>query len=113
MTWARRFGLAEHPSQTPYEQANQFAHLVPEATIGISAIADLYARDLYSPHNITTDEASNAQFSWLELRPLLWRQWLDRKMRVPSGLKRALFRGDAPEDTAENGTDGTDEAPSA
>ena len=91
MTWARRFGVIQRPSLTPLEQARAFATVVPDAAAGIETIAGLYARDLYSRHPITTDEASDAQASWLELRPLLWQKWLRGKMRLPSGLRRALF----------------------
>lgn len=90
--WARRFGLGDQPSQTPLEQAGAFGQLVPEGTSDLGTLATLYTRDLYSPHPITPDEASDAQMAWLRLLPMLRRQWLDRKTRVPAGLKRALFR---------------------
>ncbi len=89
---ARRFGLADDPSQTPLERAGALAGAVPQAASGAAALADLYTRDLFSPHPITLDDASQAQLTWMELRPLLWRNWLDRRLRLPAGLKRALFR---------------------
>jgi len=92
MQWARRFGLADDPSQTPLERAGALAGAVPQAASGAAALADLYTRDLFSPHPITLDDASQAQLTWMELRPLLWRNWLDRRLRLPAGLKRALFR---------------------
>ena len=45
MRWARRFGLGQHPSLTPLEQAAIFAHAVPDAADGIDSIAQLYAQD--------------------------------------------------------------------
>lgn len=94
MRWARRFGLVERPSQTPLEHAATFGRLVPDANTDLATIANLYTRDLYSPHGITPDEAGDAQLAWLNARPLLLRTWLDRTVRLPAGLKRALFRGE-------------------
>ncbi len=95
LAWARRLGLVDRPSLTPLEQAGAFAAILPEGAGDLDAIAALYTRDLYSPHTITPDEASDGQVAWLRLLPVLRRQWLDRKTRVPAGLKRALFRGES------------------
>lgn len=95
LQWARRFGLIAQPSQTPLEQAQAFGALIPEGAGDLDAIAALYTRDLYSPHLITPDEASDGQVAWFRLLPILRRQWLDRKTRVPAGLKRAMFRGES------------------
>ena len=51
----------QRPSLTPLEQARAFAVVLPDAANGIETIAGLYARDLYSPHPITTEEASDAR----------------------------------------------------
>lgn len=92
LAWARRFGLIAQASQTPLEHAGAFGSIVPEAATELAAIADFYTRHLYSPRPITTVEASEAQFVWLRLRPLLQRRWLARTLSAPAGLKRALFR---------------------
>ncbi|MCO6449566.1 MAG: transglutaminase domain-containing protein [Caldilineales bacterium] len=94
MVWVRRFGLSEDPSLTPLEQAGALMTLTPDAADGIGAIADLYVRDRYSPYEISTDEASDAQLSWLNLRPVLWRYWMQQRSRLPSGFRRAIFRSD-------------------
>ncbi len=91
MTWARRLGLAQDPSKTPFEQAALFANAVPEAASDIDYIVDIYARDLYSPYELSTDDASNAQLSWLTLRPLLWKHWIRLQLHLPEGLRRSLF----------------------
>ncbi len=92
LAWAQRFGLIAQPSQTPLEHAGAFGSLVPDAAAELTTIADFYTRHLYSPRPITTAEASDAQFAWLRLRPLLQRRWLERTLRAPAGLRRALFR---------------------
>ncbi len=102
MRWARRFGMGERPSQTPLEYAALFGRVVPEAGADLATIAHLYTRDLYSPHDITPDEAGQAQLAWLNARPLLLRSWLDRRVRLPAGLKRAFFRDGANEAPARN-----------
>ncbi len=91
MRWAQRFGLGQHPSLTPLEQAAVFASAVPEAADGIDSIAKLYTQDTYSPHEISTEEASEAQYSWLTIRPIFWRYWLGQRIHLPEGLKRSLF----------------------
>ncbi|HEY51998.1 MAG TPA: transglutaminase domain-containing protein [Caldilineae bacterium] len=91
MHWARRFGLGQRPSLTPLEQAAIFAHAVPDAAAGIDSIAQLYAEDTYSPHDISPDQASDAQLSWLTIRPIFWRYWLRQRLHLPAGLKRSLF----------------------
>ncbi|NOX61525.1 MAG: transglutaminase domain-containing protein, partial [Chloroflexi bacterium] len=91
VTWARRLGLTDAPSLTPLERAHMMAELAPEAAADIQAITQLYIRDQYSPHPITVDDASEAHMRWLTLRPLLIRRWLDMRLRMPKGLRRALF----------------------
>lgn len=91
MRWARRFSLGQHPSLTPLEQAAAFAHAIPDAAEGIDSIAQLYAEDTYSPHQISPEEASDAQLSWLTIRPIFWRYWLRQRLHLPAGLKRSLF----------------------
>ncbi len=91
MRWAQRFGLGQHPSLTPFEQAAAFASAVPEAAEGIDSIARLYTQDTYSPHEISTEDASEAQYSWLTIRPMFWRYWLGQRIHLPEGLKRSLF----------------------
>jgi len=91
MRWAQRFGLGQHPSLTPLEQAAVFAQAVPDAAAGIDSIAQLYAEDTYSPRQVSPEEAGDAQFSWLTIRPIFWRYWLRQRLHLPAGLKRSLF----------------------
>jgi len=91
MRWAQRFGLGQHQSLTPLEQAAVFASAVPAAADGIDSIVKLYTQDTYSPHEISTEEASEAQHSWLTIRPIFWRHWLGQRIHLPEGLKRSLF----------------------
>ena len=89
--WGRRLGIPAHPSLTPYEHAQRLAHTVPQTHESIRTIVELYVRDQYSPYEITPEDASNAQHSWLELRAHLWRNWLRRHIRLPAGLRRIVF----------------------
>ncbi|NOZ72679.1 MAG: transglutaminase domain-containing protein [Chloroflexi bacterium] len=82
MRWCRRLGISPSPSLTPYEQAALMRQTLPQAGAKITTIAELYARDLYSPYEITPTDASEAQLSWLELRPLLWKRWLRQRLHL-------------------------------
>lgn len=90
--WARRFDLPLSPSQTALEQAAAFGRVIPDIASEVSLLAGLYTRDRFSPHPLTSTEAGQAQLAWLRLRLVCRRRWLERHLRLPPGLKRALFR---------------------
>ena len=82
IAWSHRLGLTPNASLTPLEQAAALGALVPDAAPNIASIADLYTRDRYSPRPISTEEAGDAQFSWLTIRPLFWKHWLKGKFKI-------------------------------
>lgn len=92
LRWARRFDLTLSPSQTALEQAAAFGRVIPDIAPEASLLAGLYTRDRFSRHALTPTEAGQAQLAWLRLRLVCRRRWLERHLRLPPGLKRALFR---------------------
>lgn len=92
LRWARRFGLVLSPSQTALEQAFALGKAVPAIAAEAELLAGLYTRDRFSSHPLTPGEAGQAQLAWLRLRLVCRRYWLERHLRLPPGLKRALFR---------------------
>jgi hypothetical protein len=92
LRWARRFDLTIVPSQTALEQAVAFGQVIPDIAPEASLLAGLYTRDRFSRHALTPTEAGQAQLAWLRLRLVCRRRWLERRLRLPPGLKRALFR---------------------
>lgn len=92
LRWAQRFGLALSPSQTAFELAFALGRVVPDIATEVEMLAGLYTRDRFSPHPLTPTEAGQAQLAWLRLRLVCQRRWVERHLRLPPGLKRALFR---------------------
>ncbi len=79
--WGERLGVTERPSLTPREQALLFARAIPPISDDVYDLAQLYARDKYSPHPLQQEEMRQAQFTWLKLRSQLVRAWLNRRFR--------------------------------
>ena len=80
--WGERLGVAVRPSLTPLEQGQAFAHTLPDVAEDALLLAQLYARDLYSPHALDAEDLSRAQHIWLRLRSRFVRLWLRRHMQI-------------------------------
>lgn len=78
--WAARLGLQRSPSQTPYENARSLGQAVPQGRKPIDSITESYVRFSFSGRH---DDASrtHAYGAWQELRPMLWRAWVDKSLR--------------------------------
>ncbi len=79
--WGGRLGVPEQASLTPMEQAAAFARTLPHVSQDVTTLAQLYARDQYSPHPLQADDLNDAQFVWLKLRSQFMRAWLDRRFQ--------------------------------
>lgn len=76
--WGRKLGIPQIPSLTPFEQAALFAKALPNIADEVALLADMYARDTYSPRPLNRKELAQAQHVWSRLRNQLMRAWLDR-----------------------------------
>jgi transglutaminase-like putative cysteine protease len=80
--WADRLGLRTRASDTPYEQARTFGHVLPEGQPYIQEITDTYVRYRFSPEAARMVEQSTAALdgaglvqTWQQLQPVLLRAW--------------------------------------
>jgi transglutaminase-like putative cysteine protease len=78
--WAVRLGLRPLPSRTPYENARQLGHAVPEGRVPIDSITESYVQFRFSGKQ-RHGSAVHAHGAWKELRPVLWRAWLNKLFR--------------------------------
>ena len=76
--FARRLGLEYRGHQTPYEYAAALITAVPEGQGPVQRITDLYVRERFSGREVSGQEAEEA---WRGLRPILWRRWLQGKLK--------------------------------
>ncbi len=77
--WGRKLGIPQAPSLTPFEQAALFSQALPHISQEVTALADMYARETYSPRPLNEEELIQAQHAWTRLRSQLMRAWLDRR----------------------------------
>jgi len=92
--FARRLGIEFQGHQTPYEYAAALSTVIPEGRGPVQRIADLYVRERFSGREVSGQEAGEA---WQSLRPILWRRWLQRKLkrlqrRVSSRTSEPYYR---------------------
>jgi len=75
--FARRLGIEHQEHQTPYEYAAALIAALPEGRDPVQRIAELYVRERFSGREVSGQEAEKA---WRNLRPILWRRWLQRRL---------------------------------
>jgi transglutaminase-like putative cysteine protease len=80
--WGERLNMIMRPSLTPLEQAEIFSLSLPDIADDVHLLAQLYARDQYSPHTLAPDDMERAQYAWLRLRSQFIRAWMNRRLRV-------------------------------
>ena len=98
-TWAARLGLRPPPSQTPYEQAKGLANALPEGRPSIASITDIYVHYRWSRQAFSTlgqgqgDAQINSKLfgSWERLRPILWKAWLRKVIKLRIRSKKDPF----------------------
>ena len=74
--WGERLRLRWLPHQTPNEQGQLMAQMVPEGRKQIGTITGLYVRERFGPAPAADEELASASQAWLSLRPMLWHRWL-------------------------------------
>jgi hypothetical protein len=73
--WFPRLGLVLLESQTPFERAAVFATAIPSVSAAGWIIAGAYAAERYGH---STADLTRVMGAWSQLRPHLWRAWLQR-----------------------------------
>jgi hypothetical protein len=94
--WARWLGLVERPVDTPYERADQLAAAVPAGKEPIRALTRQFVLKQFSAAK-RYDEGFDPLPLWQQLRPLLLRQGIVRRLqkwqeRSRRPRRRSLFR---------------------
>jgi transglutaminase-like putative cysteine protease len=88
--WAARLGIALSPTRTPYEEASIIAAMIPEGQPYILKITETYVRQRFSRRLSTLEELKAVAQSWQNLRPTLWKRWLQRWSSI---LRRRGWKG--------------------
>jgi len=80
--WALRLGMAAQTGLTPYERSAILTQELPAGAPFIRRITDIYLQFRFAPRNIDRtqlDGEDELRANWQQLRPILWRTWLDRR----------------------------------
>ncbi len=79
--WTQRLGAATQSGLTPYERSAILAQELPMGAPFIRRITEIYVQYRYAPHASAQDKTTgDLESSWQQLRPVLWRAWLDRRL---------------------------------
>ena len=78
-SWAGWLGLATQETQTPYEQAEVLVTAVPEGREPIRTLTKQFVLKQFSPAK-TYEDGFNPLSQWQQLRPILIRQTLAKKL---------------------------------
>jgi len=86
LEWAQRLGVAAQIGLTPYERSAILVRELPVGAPFIQRITDMYVEFRFAPpHSYRADrEAASDQElenNWRQLRPILLRAWLERRLR--------------------------------
>ncbi|MCP4423249.1 MAG: hypothetical protein GY803_02025 [Chloroflexi bacterium] len=79
-SWARWLGILFRPAQTPYERADLMATAVPEGKAPIRNLTRQFVLKQFSPAR-RTDADFEPQTEWRQLRPLLIRKAVFRRLQ--------------------------------
>lgn len=80
-SWSRWLGLFFRPAHTPYERADMMTAAVPEGRTPIRNLTQQYVNKQFSPHH-AADSDFNPQEEWRQLRPLLLRESIKKRLRA-------------------------------
>jgi hypothetical protein len=78
-SWAGWLGLTTRETQTPYEQAEVLVTAVPEGKEPIRTLTKQFVLKQFSPAK-TYEDGFNPMTQWQQLRPILIRQTLAKKL---------------------------------
>jgi transglutaminase-like putative cysteine protease len=79
-SWARWLGIFYRPTDTPYERADMMSMEVPDGRVPIRNLTQEYVRKRFSAA-YKSDEAFNPLSEWQQLRPLLLRQTILKRLQ--------------------------------
>ena len=81
--WTQRLGAATQSGLTPYERSAILGQELPMGAPFIRRITDIYVQYRFAPHASAHNRdkiSRELESSWQQLRPILWRAWLDRRL---------------------------------
>lgn len=79
-SWARWLGIFYRPTDTPYERADMMSTAVPDGRAPIRNLTHEYVRKQFSADH-RSDESFDSLSQWQQLRPLLIRQTIVKRLR--------------------------------
>jgi hypothetical protein len=79
-SWARWLGIFYRPTDTPYERADMMSTAVPDGRAPIRNLTHEYVRKQFSADH-RSDKAFDSLSEWQQLRPLLIRQTIVKRLR--------------------------------
>ena len=93
--WTQRLGAATQSGLTPYERSAILAQELPLGAPFIRRITEIYVQYRFAPrtqaHAVSPSfdkDISELQSNWQQLRPVLWRAWLDQRLGRGSGVRK-------------------------
>lgn len=92
--WAQRLGMSLQSGLTPYERSAILVRELPAGAPFIERITDIYVRYRFAPPASALSQAKDEDAlvdGWKQLRPVLWRAWLEHKFSR-DGAGRATTR---------------------
>ena len=83
LNWTERLKMLLHPGLTPYEREALLVERLPQGSPFIRRITEIYVEFRYAGRGEERagDVRGELNDSWRQLRPLLWRAWLRRRLR--------------------------------
>ncbi len=91
MEWGQRLGAATQSGLTPYERSAILAQELPMGAPFIRRITEIYVHYRFAPHTSAltgNKNDSELESNWQQLRPILWRAWLDRRLGRDSAPRK-------------------------
>jgi transglutaminase-like putative cysteine protease len=76
---------------TPHEYGRRLAAVVPEMSAALDKIVDTYVRASYGQHNLSSEDRSNIEKAWPQVRNHLLRRALNSALPFKFYLKRSKF----------------------
>ena len=82
LNWTARLKMLLRPGLTPYELEALLAEQLPQASPFIERITEIYVQFRYAPRpeRVADEVRHELNDNWRQLRPVLWRAWLRRRL---------------------------------
>ena len=91
LEWSQRLGMAAQSGLTPYERSAILVQELPPGAPFIQRITEIYVRHRFAPPAPTATQNENENelvANWQQLRPVLWRAWVDRRLKRPENPRK-------------------------